>query len=204
MNVASADQSGASVQIRENGRVVRNQPSRTPQGGAFLGILGDDFRGSGVSGVRIRQVIPGSPADTAGLAGAADPVPPAIQQLGVPWTGHIILAVDGRRVHTMRELSTLLGRRRPGQRAVLTVTVGPGVMSGEAVVTLTERPPGIFWFMSAPRSSRARIPAKLPGTPASDCRKGLTVSLFRMSTAAPACKSSFMISDASAVFCRAA
>jgi S1-C subfamily serine protease len=128
-------------QLREGGRVGRAREPADATGGAFLGILGDDFREGRVSGVRIRQVVPGSPAETAGLAGSDDAAPLAILQLGVPWTGHIILAVDGRRVRTMRELSTMLERRRPGERAVLTITVGPGVMSGEAVVTLSERPP---------------------------------------------------------------
>lgn len=117
-------------------------PNAVPtERGAYLGILGDDFRTRGMAGVRVRQVVPGSPAQDAGLAGVTDPPPPALTQLGVPWTGHIIVAVDGRPVHSMRELSTLLARFQPGQRAVLTVTVGPGVVSGQTVVTLGERPP---------------------------------------------------------------
>jgi S1-C subfamily serine protease len=107
----------------------------------YLGILGDDFRMAGFAGVRIRQVIPGSPAEGAGLAGASDPPPQGVMQLGVPWTGHIIVAVDGRRVRTMRELTHVLGSFRPGQRTVLTVTVGPGLVSAQTVVTLTQRPP---------------------------------------------------------------
>ena len=111
-------------------------------GPAFLGILGDDYRSRRFAGVQIRQVVPGSPADTAGLAGSADPVPPAIEQLGVQWTGHIIVAVDGRPARSMNELQRLLGRHHPGDRAVLSVTVGPGVLSGQTVVTLGARPDG--------------------------------------------------------------
>jgi len=118
----------------------RTREAPPSNGGAYLGILGDDFRTRGVAGVRIRQVIPGSPADDAGLAGASDTPPPGITQRGIPWTGHIIVAVDGHRVRTMRDLTSVIGHLRPGQRAVLTVTVGPGVLSGEAVVTLAERP----------------------------------------------------------------
>jgi S1-C subfamily serine protease len=143
---------------RQRVRVARAEPSPRPSPGdapvevpadpraraeagpAFLGILGDDFRSRRFAGVRIRQVVPGSPADAAGLAGAADPAPPAIEQLGVEWTGHIIVAVDGRPSRSMDELQRLLGRHRPGDRAVLTVTVGPGVLSGQAVVTLAARP----------------------------------------------------------------
>lgn len=110
-------------------------------GGAYLGILGDDFRAHGFSGVRIRQVIPGSPAERAGLAGLSDEPPSGVVARGIPWTGHIIVAVDGRRVRSMRELASIIGQRRPGQRAVLTVTVGPGILNGQTVVTLSERPP---------------------------------------------------------------
>ncbi|MCZ7687114.1 MAG: PDZ domain-containing protein [Sandaracinaceae bacterium] len=90
--------------------------------------------------MRIRQVVPGSPAESAGLAGVGDPPPAGVLQLGVPWTGHIIVAVDGRPVQGMQDLQTLLAQLRPGQRTVLTVTVGPGVVSAQTVVTLSERP----------------------------------------------------------------
>jgi len=115
-------------------------PRAPPAGGAFLGILGDDFAARGVRGVRIQQVVPGSPADSAGLAGASDPPPVAIRRMRVPWTGHIIVAVDGHPTRTMRELQARIAGRSPGDRAVLTVTVGPGAMSGQAVVTLAPRP----------------------------------------------------------------
>lgn len=116
------------------------QPRPEPQmQHAYLGILGDDFRASGVRGVRIREVVPGSPAHSAGLAGASDPAPAAIRRMGVPWMGHIIVAVDGRPTRSMNELQATLGRHRPGDRAVLTVLAGPN-LSGEAVVTLGQRP----------------------------------------------------------------
>ena len=64
--------------LAEARRRGSNPPVATPRPGpgpspapdrrsAFLGILGDDFRGRGVAAVRIRQVVPGSPADEAGL-----------------------------------------------------------------------------------------------------------------------------------------
>ncbi|MEZ4337754.1 MAG: PDZ domain-containing protein [Sandaracinaceae bacterium] len=105
-----------------------------------MGILGDDFQGRGVAGVRIRQVVPGSPAEHAGLAGASDPPPIAIQRLRVQWTGHIITAVDGQPTRSMQELQARLSHHRPGDRTILSVTVGPGVISGQAVVTLGRRP----------------------------------------------------------------
>ncbi len=119
-------------------RQAEARPS--PPSSVYLGILGDDYRTPGFAGVRIRQVIPGSPAEGAGLAGASDPPPPGVLQLGVPWTGHIIVALDGRPVRSMRELTTMLSSFRPGQRTVLTVTVGPGRVSAQTVVTLSPRP----------------------------------------------------------------
>ncbi|MGF1467251.1 MAG: S1C family serine protease [Sandaracinaceae bacterium] len=120
----------------------RPLPSPPPAAGAgvYLGILGDDFAARGVSGVRIRNVVPGSPAARAGLAGFADPPPARIRQLGVPWTGHIIVAIDGHATPSLVALQGLLRRRQPGDRAVLTVTVGPDVLSAQAVVTLAGRP----------------------------------------------------------------
>ncbi len=131
------------VEVRRRSRdpVARADGPAPAEQPAYLGILGDDFRGAGVAGVRIQQVVPGSPADGAGLAGASDPPPPVVQRMGLPWTGHIIVAVDGRPTRSMTELQRTLGRHNPGDRAVITVLVGPDSrMSGEAVVTLGERP----------------------------------------------------------------
>src|SRR5690606_6356438 len=61
--------------LRRRQREVARAPRRGPEprhGQAYLGIVGDDFRGRGVSGVRIREVVPGSPAEVAGLAGSSD------------------------------------------------------------------------------------------------------------------------------------
>ena len=127
------------AQQQQAGPQDSQEPQRidTP---VWLGIYGDDFHSSGFAGVRIRQVVRGGPAQRAGLLGAIDAPPTAIQRLGVPWTGHIILAVDGRPVRSMTELKRVLEGRAPGERARLTLTVGPGVVSGEAVVQLQEPP----------------------------------------------------------------
>src|SRR5690606_10285454 len=69
---------GVRERVRERATVAerepepRNEPAHQPahEGGAYLGILGDDFRTRNIAGVRIRQVVPGSPADDAGLAGS--------------------------------------------------------------------------------------------------------------------------------------
>lgn len=129
-------------------------PAARPRGSVWLGILGDDFRGGGYAGVRVQQVLPGSPAQAAGVLGAADPAPVYVRQLGIPWTGHVILGVDGQPVRSMLELTTLLATRQPGQRAILSVTVGPGVLSGETTVKLTAPPPDLGGPQARPRAPR--------------------------------------------------
>lgn len=114
--------------------------SEAQSGSAWLGMFGDDFRSSRVRGVRVRKVVPGGPAERAGLRGLADPPPAYIRRLGVPWTGHIVVALDGRPVRSLRELRARLDGRSPGERTRVVFTVGTGAMKGEAVVTLA-RPP---------------------------------------------------------------
>lgn len=128
------------------------------RGPVWLGVFGEDFRAGGYAGVRVQQVIPGSPAQAAGVLGASDPAPLYVRQLGIPWTGHLILGVDGQPVRSMEELTSLLATRQPGERAVLSVTVGPGVLSGETTVKLTAPPAEA----AAPRPrTRVRAP-RLP------------------------------------------
>lgn len=109
-------------------------------GPVWLGIFGDDFSDSGVRGVRIQRVIPGGPAETAGLRGAQDPAPLFVRQMGVAWTGHIIIAVDGEPVTTLDELKDRLDRHQPGENARLTLSIGPNAVRGEAVVPLRAPP----------------------------------------------------------------
>lgn len=109
---------------------------RTEPGPVSLGVVGQDFRGQGYAGVVIRRVERGSPAAEAGLLGQGDEPPPFVRQLGVPWTGHIILEVDGRAVRSMAELQAYLRRKRPGDEILLGLTIGPGIASGEARVRL--------------------------------------------------------------------
>ena len=109
----------------------------------WLGVMGTDFRARGYRGVRVDRVAPGSPAAAAGLLGAADAPPPFIAQLGIPWTGHIILAVDSVPVRNMAELKKVLSHRAPGEQTLVTVTVGPGILTGETVVDLVAPPAGL-------------------------------------------------------------
>jgi S1-C subfamily serine protease len=108
-------------------------------GDVWLGILGGDYAGQG-GGVLVERVVPGSPAAQAGLRGARDRAPGFIRRLRIPWTGHIIVAVDGHRVRGMQDLKRVLLRHRPGEHATVSITVGPGVVSGETRVVL-EPPP---------------------------------------------------------------
>lgn len=123
----------------------------------WLGIYGDDFRGGGFRGVRVQSVVARGPAAQAGLLGASDAAPRFVRQLGIAWTGHIILAVDGHPIRNMQELQRALSARRPGDKVTVTVTVGPGVVSGETVVRL-QRPP-------SPASTPSDRPAPPPLTP---------------------------------------
>ncbi len=106
----------------------------------WLGVYGADFRAQGYRGVRVLRVVPGSPAARAGILSASDPPPPFIAQLGVPWTGHIILALDSHPVHSMAELQKQLDHHLPGEQALITVTVGPGIVTGETIVELDSPP----------------------------------------------------------------
>ncbi len=108
-------------------------------GPVWIGVVGSDFDGAG-GGVQVEQVVPGGPAAQAGLRGAQDAPPAFVRRLGIPWTGHVIVAVDGRRVAGMADLKRALLRRQPGERATLAVTVGGGAVTGEATLLLAAPP----------------------------------------------------------------
>lgn len=128
-------------------QVAQRQPEpqqrQAPQeqlGPVWLGIFGDDFASGGVQGVRIQRVIPGGPAQAAGLRGLHDPAPRFVQQMGLAWTGHIIIAVDGAPVTSLDELKERLDRHQPGESARLTLMIGPNAVRGEAEVPLQAPP----------------------------------------------------------------
>jgi S1-C subfamily serine protease len=130
----------AAGSARAPGPTHTDEPKRAGPSKVWLGLYGDDFRARGYSGVRVQRVMPESPAARAGLLSASDPAPPFIEQLGIPWTGHIILALDSHPVRNMGELKKLLARHQPGEQALVTVTVGPGIVTGETVVELEAQP----------------------------------------------------------------
>lgn len=108
--------------------------------GGWLGVYGRDFRHWGILGAQIERVVPGSPAHQAGILGFRDAPPRKISQSGIPWTGFIIVSVDGERVHSMADLVRSLSRRRPGDQAKLAFVVGPGSVEGEVEVRLGQPP----------------------------------------------------------------
>jgi S1-C subfamily serine protease len=91
-----------------------------------LGARVEDYDRLGYTGVRILSVISGGAAQRAGLRGSEDAPPATVRQRGLPWTGHIILAVNGDEIQNTDDLKVALAKLAPGEIATLTVTVGPG------------------------------------------------------------------------------
>lgn len=140
------------------------RPHRAPQASVriepvWLGIYGETFQAKGFQGVRVVKVVPGSPADEAGLAGVEQAAPAGIRRLGLPWTGHILLSLDGHEVHSMDELKAFLAQRKPGDTAMAKVTVGPGLVSGETPIRLSAAPSGTRTSqVHGPRANPVRQP----------------------------------------------
>ena len=97
----------------------------TPELAATLG-LPEEVR----SGLALSQVVPSGPAAKAGLRGSAAPD-------GTP-RGDVIVAIDGRPVMRVAELSAYLEQKNPGE--VVTVTIWRGGDRKEVAVTLQAWP----------------------------------------------------------------
>ena len=119
--------------------VVRSPADVPPP--PFFGVVVQAWAAEGAQGVVVRRTEPGSPAQQAGILGAADAPPPAVSRLRIPWNGHIITAVDGVNVRTPEEFERVVGARTVGQRVRVSVTLGAGLLSGDTTVTLAARPP---------------------------------------------------------------
>jgi len=122
---AAASSDGYAIPIAKAMRIVNQivsgKPSSTVHIGAtaFLGVQLDTSSGYDV----IAAVVPGGPADSAGLA-----------------AGDVITAVGGRAVSTSTAVASLLFSKHPGDR--VTVTYGDGYgMSQTTTVTLGSGPP---------------------------------------------------------------
>jgi len=87
------------------------------------------------NGAYVTSVAPGSPADDAGVIGGTT----STSFAGLPAGGDLIIAVDGRPVHTFSEmLSYLIANKSPGDTIDLTVL--RGTEEKEVTITLGERP----------------------------------------------------------------
>ena len=85
------------------GRSFKRMPGPielVPTRGAFLGIEMEE----GDRGVRIASVVPGSPAEEAGIE-----------------AGDVIVEIDGRELSRAEEVASLVGSRRPGDTLTITV-----------------------------------------------------------------------------------
>ncbi|MFZ3080605.1 MAG: PDZ domain-containing protein, partial [Bellilinea sp.] len=87
------------------------------------------------TGAYVTSVAPGSPADKAGIIGGVT----ATSFPGLPSGGDLIIAVDGKPVHTFSEmLSYLIANKSPGDK--IEVTVLRGTEEKEVTITLGQRP----------------------------------------------------------------
>jgi len=86
-----------------------------------LGIIGDDaisealLDGTGITGVAVLKVLRGSAAERAGLR------PAAIDRLGDPILGDVILGVNGESVPDLDSLIEILGRHEVGETVTLQI-----------------------------------------------------------------------------------
>jgi S1-C subfamily serine protease len=114
---------------------------------SWLGIEGTDMNMfiaqanhlSQQRGAYIVQVVPGGPADQAGLQGGDTTV--TVQGMDVPAGGDVITAIDGTPIETYTDLMALMAQRDPGtnveltilrdgKQQAVTVTLGPRPSSG--------------------------------------------------------------------------
>ncbi len=86
-------------QVRERSPGGANQTGAAVDNTGYLGVVADDRLDSG-KGVRIVQVIPGSPAEQAGLK-----------------TDDLVTSVAGKPVRSMDDLARILESRWPSARA---------------------------------------------------------------------------------------
>lgn len=87
-------------------------------------------------GVYIHEIVPGGPADEAGLHGSTDVTP--VNGVSVPTGGDVIIEVDGQLLNSLDELLSVIAFSNPGDEMTLTI-----LRDGEQqqlTVTLEARP----------------------------------------------------------------
>jgi S1-C subfamily serine protease len=103
---------------------------------AYLGIDGQDepgalvSLGSGKAGVRVHAVDPGGPAARAGILGDGNVA-----------GGDVILALDGRPVHSMADVDDAVSRHRPGDGVAVELSRDGSRLTVQ--VQLAERPASV-------------------------------------------------------------
>ncbi len=114
---------GFAVPINTAQRLLPQLEAGTQLEPVWLGISGQELdatiaKDQGLSveqGVLITDIVPGSPADEAGLRGGQG------SNENVPRGGDVITAVDGNRVTTIGELTEQLAEHKPGDSVSLTI-----------------------------------------------------------------------------------
>jgi hypothetical protein len=69
-----------------------------------------------------------------------DQAPALVRSLGLPWSGHVIVGVNGHTVRNLADLRHVLSRLPAGHRVTISLTLGAGVLEGQTVVELARRP----------------------------------------------------------------
>jgi S1-C subfamily serine protease len=122
------------AQLREHGKVAYpyigvTSQSLYPQLADHLGIPSD-------TGALVSKVVPGGPADKAGLRGSDQKIRFQGQQIDVG--GDVIVAVDGQKVAAENDLPRLITQLNPGQTVTLRIIRDGNTQDID--VTLGERP----------------------------------------------------------------
>ena len=135
---------GFAVPINTAVNVMKQLESSGTVKYAWLGIQGqtltadvaDALRLKTDEGVLVAQVVSGSPAAKAGIRGGSEQQ--QVQGQVYVTGGDVITAVDGARVTSMEELSSVISGHKPGDQVTLKILRGSSTK--EVQVTLGDRP----------------------------------------------------------------
>jgi 2-alkenal reductase len=146
--IATTSESNSGVGFAIPVNVVRRVAPALIANGSYrwpwLGIEGEDVHlliaeANGLPerrGAYIHNIVPGGPAEEAGLQGSTSSR--AIDGIEVPVGGDVVMAADGQPVNTFTDLLTVISSRQPGDQLALTVLREGGQQ--DITVTLAPRP----------------------------------------------------------------
>ena len=140
----------AITQLEQNGEVKH----------AYLGISGGTIDPNLAqalnlpvdSGVLVQQVVPGGPADKAGIQGGSTSA--TIDGVNLSLGGDIITAIDGKKVSSMDDVVNRVNAAKPGD--TLDVTVRRGGSTKTVTVTLGDRPSSVRGSEASPAGPLGR------------------------------------------------